>query len=377
MLRSASVNNILHSRATRHRCERMQDAEPKNLDRDKLPGERTVSSAFDTGGKLTRRRLSKKGLSFVTFAGALLLALACGVAFLDLRTNPFRDEELYVHPDSSPADQAKAWHVSRPEDAEYMSMVASQPQSTWLSNDDDSVFRTLKRQLTAAASSNKMITVVAYNIPFRNCSMESFTGAESPNSYRRWIDTLTRIIGDRKVAVILEPDALPLADCLPEARKRERFELMAYAVRKLKSNSNTAVYVDAGHSNWVGVTEMSRRLLAGGILSADGFSLNVSAFEPTDEVVTYGQRLSEVLGGKHFVVDTSRNGNGSPADNEWCNPPGRALGPLPTTDTGLSNVDAYLWIKPPGESDGECNGGPAAGVWWPDYALDLARRARQ
>ena len=34
-----------------------------------------------------------------------------------------------------------------------------------------------------------------------------------------------------------------------------------------------------------------------------------------------------------------------------------------------------LWIKTPGESDGECHGGPAAGAWWPTYALGLARRA--
>jgi endoglucanase len=36
-------------------------------------------------------------------------------------------------------------------------------------------------------------------------------------------------------------------------------------------------------------------------------------------------------------------------------------------------VDAYLWVKRPGESDGACgNGAPKVGVWWPDYALDLA-----
>ena len=34
-------------------------------------------------------------------------------------------------------------------------------------------------------------------------------------------------------------------------------------------------------------------------------------------------------------------------------------------------LDAYLWVKAPGESDGTCNGGPYAGAWWPDYALRL------
>ena len=39
-------------------------------------------------------------------------------------------------------------------------------------------------------------------------------------------------------------------------------------------------------------------------------------------------------------------------------------------------VDTNLWIKPPGESDGMCNGGPAAGVFWPEAAVELTRDAR-
>lgn len=54
-------------------------------------------------------------------------------------------------------------------------------------------------------------------------------------------------------------------------------------------------------------------------------------------------------------------------------PPGRALGTPPTVRTGDPSVTAYLWIKHPGESDGTCKGGPAAGAWWPSYALSLAR----
>ena len=45
----------------------------------------------------------------------------------------------------------------------------------------------------------------------------------------------------------------------------------------------------------------------------------------------------------------------------------------PTTDTGQGLVDAYLWVKEPGTSDGTCRGGPAAGQWRPQYALELAR----
>jgi endoglucanase len=106
---------------------------------------------------------------------------------------------------------------------------------------------------------------------------------------------------------------------------------------------------------------------------AQGFSLNVSNFNATSDEVAYGESISARIGGKHFVIDTSRNGNGS--DGQSCNPPGRALGTPPTAATGYPLVDAFLWIKIPGESDGPCQGGPPAGTWWPAYALELAEDA--
>jgi Cellobiohydrolase A (1,4-beta-cellobiosidase A) len=95
----------------------------------------------------------------------------------------------------------------------------------------------------------------------------------------------------------------------------------------------------------------------------------------TSDNITYGTAISSSVGGKHFVIDTSRNGLGATADSQWCNPDGRALGTAATTTTGNSLVDAFLWLKRPGESDGTCNGGPNAGGWWADYALGLAQRS--
>jgi len=109
------------------------------------------------------------------------------------------------------------------------------------------------------------------------------------------------------------------------------------------------------------------------VAAADGFSLNVSNFYTTTDSTTYGTALSSKINNKHFVIDTSRNGNGSNGD--WCNPSGRALGQFPTVSTGNSLIDAYLWLKTPGESDGSCNGGPSAGTWWTDYALGLGKNA--
>ena len=63
------------------------------------------------------------------------------------------------------------------------------------------------------------------------------------------------------------------------------------------------------------------------------------------------------------------NGNG--ANSEHFNPFGRSIGEFPTTKTCDELVDAYLWIKVPGESDGRVNGGPKAGRFSHHLALDL------
>ena len=69
---------------------------------------------------------------------------------------------------------------------------------------------------------------------------------------------------------------------------------------------------------------------------------------------------------------------------DWCNPPGRGAGATPTTTVENPLVDAHLWIKVPGESDGKCYRGtggpldpargiedPAAGQWFPEQAREL------
>ncbi len=151
-------------------------------------------------------------------------------------------------------------------------------------------------------------------------------------------------------------------------------------MQTLKALPNTAVYVDVGHANWKSVDDAAALLAQAGVQNANGFSVNVSNFVDTATSTSYGTNISNLLAqkyaikDKHFIIDTSRNGNGS--NGEWCNPSGRALGQLPTTNTGNSLVDAYLWVKGPGASDGTCNGGPSAGTFWPDYAIGLAAAAR-
>ncbi|MGH1552726.1 glycoside hydrolase family 6 protein [Streptomyces sp. L7] len=145
----------------------------------------------------------------------------------------------------------------------------------------------------------------------------------------------------------------------------------------LKRQPRTHVYLDAGNSGWIPEAwRLVDALRASGVARADGVALNVSNFQTNKASSAYGDQLSKYLAGKHYVIDTSRNGNGPYSGTDaWCNPPGRALGTPPTTRTDNPLLDAYLWIKRPGESDGTCRGGPAAGQWWPSYALELARNA--
>jgi endoglucanase len=182
--------------------------------------------------------------------------------------------------------------------------------------------------------------------------------------------------------VILEPDAVPQAvsGCLSAAAVAERYALLRSAVHALTALPRVTVYLDAGNAGWIRPpARLVQPLRRAGIEDADGFALNVSNFYRTTTTINYGRVLSRRLGGQHFVVDTGRNGNGArQADGgrgpAWCNAAGRALGRDPTTNTRQALVDAYLWIKVPGVSDGACRpGAPRAGQWWPDYALELVR----
>ena len=112
----------------------------------------------------------------------------------------------------------------------------------------------------------------------------------------------------------------------------------------------------------------------------------------------FDQNLGAAVPTTRFVIDTSRNGQGHwtppagvyPDAQDWCNPPGRGVGLRPTLNTGMPLVDALLWVKTPGQSDGQCNRGiagsttdpewggitdPAAGAWFPQQALQLAQLA--
>jgi endoglucanase len=296
--------------------------------------------------------------------------------------NPFKDAYWVVEPESNARRTADKWRADRPVDAAAMEKIAGQPAAAWIGNWSNPVDVEVKRLVWAKTGAGGLPVMILYNLPFRDCGSYSAGGAGSPDKYRKWILKVADGIGSRRAVVVLEPDGLPmLTKCLDARRQQERIDLIRFAVDTLTALPGAAVYLDAGHSRWVSAAEIAPRLQAAGIDHADGFSLNVSNYQSTPDSLAYGKQVSALLGGKHFIVDTSRNGNGAPVgagpddERSWCNPDGRALGIPPTTSTGEPLCDAFFWLKPPGESDGMCNKGPAAGNWWPQKALELAKNA--
>jgi endoglucanase len=237
------------------------------------------------------------------------------------------------------------------------------------------------------------------------------------------------------------------AEADPATAASDRFAMLNYAVDRFAALPHTSVYLDGTHSAWLGAGDAADRLVRAGVQKADGFFVNVSNYQTTERQLKYGNWISKCIyyGTQgpdwarghfdwcasqyypadpndfstwtktdewydsnvgqvspdllaHFIVDTSRNGQGPwtapagvswPDPQTWCNPPDRGLGIRPTTRTGDPLADAFLWIKTPGQSDGQCARGtgtgrdparggitdPAAGAWFDQQAIELVKYA--
>ncbi|MGW0493261.1 glycoside hydrolase family 6 protein [Streptomyces olivaceus] len=340
------------------------------------------------GSRAAASSSRRRAASAAVLGAAALLLAGCsssggedgkdGDAGAGITQQPEGSDPFWVNPDGSAARQVASLAKSgKPDQAERIRKIAEQPTGEWISPENP---EEQARGFTEAADkAGRTALLVLYNIPHRDCGQYSGGGAADGNAYRSFVESVAKGIGDRSATVVLEPDAvLHLVDgCTPEEFHEERYDLLKGAIAKLTALKDTKVYLDAGNAGWGHPDQIFEPLKWAGVEQADGFAVNVSNFYTTDDSVAYGKQLSAKVGGKPFVVDTSRNGNGpytqGAPDERWCNPPGRALGETPTTKTADPLVDAYVWVKRPGESDGECKGGPKAGEWYPEYALELAQ----
>ncbi|HEX4703009.1 MAG TPA: glycoside hydrolase family 6 protein [Pseudonocardiaceae bacterium] len=375
----------------------------------------------------------------------LTALLVCTTAVSATASPGHHDETRLFTPEPTPASitqieqlaKAGDWH-----DALLLADMVTTPQAVWLTSGTPAQAQAKVRTTMAEAARQRAVpTLVAYDVPGRDCAQFSAGGALDEASYDAWIDGFAAGLGQRSAIVILEPDALGL---LPSScglsttvypfTDDQRYAELNHAVTALAADRNVSLYLDGTHSAWQSVGTISQRLITAGVQRAKGVFVNVSNYQPTPELVDYGtwisdciaivtdtanplfgnpsacasqyfpatqsdfstwglttqwyaQHLGTSMPTTHFVIDTSRNGNGpnamtrfatapfnqpasvisTLAGGSWCNPPGAGLGLRPTTRTGTPLLDADLWVKTPGQSDGQCDAAGGVRAW--DYSL--------
>lgn len=258
--------------------------------------------------------------------------------------------------------------------AEQIDVIADQPVATWLTDPSERATRQVVRTVVRSAEQQHRTPVfVLYAIPDRDCGSYS-AGGTAEDAYLPWVRSAVRAMAGSHAVVLVEPDSIAQVHVC-ERLGRDRLRLLDRAVDELAGHGLT-VYLDGGNEDRVPVATMARWLRAAGVDRTQGFATNVSNFYRVDTERAYADRLADAIGGDpHFVIDVSRNGQGW--RGTWCNPEGAGLGQAPHVTAGTSRLDALLWVKTPGLSDGTCNGGPAAGQWWESYALALVEHRRR
>ena len=275
---------------------------------------------------------------------------------------------LYVDLTSSAAQ----FLAAHPDDKTWLQRVVDTPQAIWLGH--PGAITGFRARLNEADAEGTIVTAVLYYIPKRDDQgKESAGGAPDATAYAQYVDDVCGAIGDRRVIVVVEPDAL--ADMLSEgfAHLRDlRTALLRQSCARLSALKNTDVYIDVGHSSWPNFDALKDWLDSSGILeNVTGLSMNVSNFMSTKDCLDRARTLLQLQDHDVLpvIVDCSRNGVPLPpglgGKDSWCNPIAARLGPDPLLE--VTHFHGHLWIKRPGESDGEHNGGPSPGQF--DRAL--------
>jgi endoglucanase len=327
-----------------------------------------------------------KRLCLVLCAFALLVGNSCINMPLSLpnsytlptegEISPLSRFDLWYNPTTTPENW---WHENRlesPDKAEIVKSLIGVPVTDWISEETTTITEKIKVSIQLASQEKQLPVFCIYNIVGRDINQYSKGGVKDANAYIDFIKRLDKLFGATPMIIILEPDSLSQATELSAPEQQQRFALLKNAVQILNKNKERFIYLDGGHSDWHSPEEQAKLLQQAGIEQARGFSLNVSNFQTAEDSVKYAQALSKLTNGKGAIIDTSRSGLGPSPDKEWCNPSGRALGLLPTTQTHAP-VDALLWVKHPWTSDGDRAGAPPAGEFHLDYLLELIQNTNQ
>jgi cellulose 1,4-beta-cellobiosidase len=352
------------------------------------------------------------------------------------RRNPFSGARFFINPEY--VAQVEQAAQLAPADAETIRKVAQYPSGLWLHSVEHvgkiPIWLDAARKQQQDNGRPTLSVFVVYNMPNRDCSAKSSAGdlkmeKNGAHRYRKeFIDPIAahfQAYPDLPIVVILEPGSLAnLATNLSipacaEARSAY-LEATVYAIQRL-GLPNVSLYLDAAHSGWLGWDQNREKVakvykevlkLAGGFHTIRGFATNIANYShlsnrdglgledtnPCYNESVYVKKLAVTLGehgfrGKGFIIDTSRNGRGKIRRtwDRWCNIKDAGLGERPVADPDVF-VDAYFWVKPPGESDGtsdptqphfdpactspdSASGAPPAGEWFQSHFLNLVRNA--
>ncbi|KAG8944452.1 hypothetical protein FRC00_010567, partial [Tulasnella sp. 408] len=273
--------------------------------------------------------------------------------------------------------------------------VAKVPNFTWF--DVVAKVPTLTTYLADAASiaSKIIVQIVVYDLPDRDCHALASNGEfkianNGVANYKGYIDGIAAAVSaypQVRVVAVVEPDSLAnlvtnMSDSRCANAQSAYLECTKYAIEKLKQ-CNIWLYLDAGHGGWLGwaanqdpaaqlfasiytaVPNNRVRGLATNVANYNPLQLTVSdpvtQGNPTPDELSYVRALGPKLTANgfpaHFIVDQGRSGKEKLRDawGNWCNIEGAGFGLRPTSSTPDALIDAIVWIKPGGESDGTSN----------------------
>jgi endoglucanase len=297
--------------------------------------------------------------------------------------NPLAGLRFYVDRESSSMEQWRALERSGQHSrADLVWKIAREPKAVWVGRFTSPNFNVKVRRIFDNAHAQGAVPILTVlRAQSTGCSPTYDGGGRAEDARTRaWYDDLARAIGGDRVVIAFEPDSLGTIDCHARSRRAARYRLLRYGIDALSRNPNATIYIEAGASDWEGASRMAKKLRMVGIAKVRGFMLNATHYDWTRANIQYGVKLSRLVGGKHFIVNTAENGRGPihkrlPNGRRltvWCNPPNRGLGPAPTTNTSNPRADAYLWVNRPGYAQ-SCQHRPIA--WYLPRALSYAKYA--
>ena len=152
--------------------------------------------------------------------------------------------------------------------------------------------------------------LATYRILHGLCGHASDSPADAA-SYHNFIEGFAQGIGSYRAVLFLEMDSIITMPCLSRHGQAVREHELRDAINMLTANCpHLVIYLDAGAADALSARDAAKYLRASGVAKIQGFFLNATHFDWTSHEIRYGDQISALTGGKHFVVNTGENGQG-------------------------------------------------------------------